>query len=117
MPENSMKIIQKWEDMAMYLYEAVRSYPKNEKFVLAAKTTDVLVDIGTDFVQANSISNRAEKRRLIEHADRGLVKLQVLVRMGMLRTYLPMKKYEIFSGQVLEIGKMVGGWLKSVNNV
>jgi hypothetical protein len=113
--ENDMKILQKWEDMAMYLYEAVRSYPKNEKFVLAAKTTDVLVEIGADFMQANSISNRSEKRRLIEHADRGLVKLKLLVRMGMLRAYLPMKKYQYFSGQVTEVGKMVGGWLKSVN--
>jgi hypothetical protein len=116
MAESSMKVIQKWEDMTLYLYEAVRSYPRNEKFTLAAKTTDVLVEIGVDFMQANSISNRVEKRRLIEHADRGLVKLKLLVRIAMMRTYLPLKKYEIFSGQVMEIGRMVGGWLKSVNS-
>jgi len=26
-----------------------------------------------------------------------------------------MKKYEIWSGKVVEIGKMLGGWIKTVN--
>jgi hypothetical protein len=35
--------------------------------------------------------------------------------MGMLLGLLPMKKYEIVSEQLVEIGKMIGGWLKSYN--
>ena len=29
---------------------------------------------------------------------------------------LPMKKYEVWSGMAVEIGKMLGGWLKTIKS-
>lgn len=112
--EGSLKVYQKWEDMAAYLYIALRSYPKSERFTLAAETSKALWEIGTCIMRANSVYGKPEKRRLIEQADLALVRMKVLVRMGMKLNFLALKKYEILSGQVTEIGKMLGGWLKSV---
>jgi four helix bundle protein len=112
--ESDMLIYQKWEDMAAYLYTALKSYPKSERFTLAANTTMALWDIGTDIARAASIANRNEKRNLIERADIALVRVKVLVRTGVRLGFLPLKKYEIICGQVTEIGKMIGGWKKSV---
>lgn len=109
----SLKIYQKWEDSAIYIYGAMRSYPKSERFTLAAETTKSAVDIGTAIVRANTVRGRTEKERWIEHADVELARLRILVRMGMKLQFLPMKKYEIISGQLTEIGKMIGGWMKS----
>lgn len=109
------KIYQKWEDMNIYLYGAIRSYPKSEKFTLAAKTVDISIDIGSDFSVASSISDRDEKKRLLNHADTKLVRLKILIRMAMLLRFLPIKKYEILCGQTTEIGKMLGGWKKSAS--
>jgi four helix bundle protein len=114
MAEGTMKVYQKWEDMAAYLYVALKSYPKSERFTLAADTTRALWEIGTCIVRANAVPGKQEKRRMIEQADLALVRLKVLVRMGMKLTFLPIKKYEILSGQAVEIGKMLGGWIKSV---
>ena len=111
---SSLKVYQKWEDMAAYLYVAMKSYPKSERFTLAADTSRALWEVGTCIVRANALPAKQEKRKTIEQADIALVKLKVLVRMGMKLEFLPMKKYEILSGQFTEIGKMFGGWLKSV---
>jgi hypothetical protein len=63
-----------------------------------------------------AVSNLSgEKREMIRQADLALVDLKLLIRLGMLLGYLPLKKYEILIGYITEIGKMIGGWLKSVN--
>jgi four helix bundle protein len=111
-----MKVYQKWEDLAVYMYVALRSYPKSERFTLAADTSKALWKIGTCITRANAIgsSNKAEKRKTVETADITLAELKVLVRMGMRLEFLPLKKYEILCGQITEVGKMIGGWIKSI---
>jgi four helix bundle protein len=110
-----MKVYQKWEDMAKYLYIALQSYPKSERFTLAADTRQALWALGRYIYRANAVPGKAEKRRMIEQADLALVDLKLLVRMGMALEFLSLKKYEILCRQTVEIGKMIGGWLKSVN--
>jgi hypothetical protein len=111
-----MKVYQKWEDMALYLYIALKSYPKSERFTLAADTAKMLWRIGTCITRANVIgnNNKTEKRKSVEAADLAMVELKVLIRMGMRLEFLPLKKYEILCGQITEVGKMIGGWLKSI---
>jgi four helix bundle protein len=111
-----MKVYQKWEDMAAYLYIALKSYPKSERFTLAADTARALWKIGTCITRANAVgnNNKSEKRKAVETADISLVELKVLVRMGMRLEFLPLKKYEILAGQITEVGKMIGGWIKSI---
>jgi four helix bundle protein len=113
--ENTMKVYQKWEDMSEYMYICLKSYPKSERFTLAADTSKTLWRIGVNITRANSIGNakKEEKRRSIEAADYALVELKVLVRMGMKLKFLSIKKYEIMSGLITEVGKMIGGWLKT----
>jgi hypothetical protein len=108
----NMKVYQKWEDMAVYVYKALQSYPKSEKFTIAADTRSALLQVGRYIYRANNVS-KFEKRKAIEDADIALVDFKLLIRLGMVLEYLPIKKYEIASGQAVEIGKMLGGWLKN----
>ena len=39
--------------------------------------------------------------------------LKVYLRIAYDLRYLPPKKYEVWSGMMVEIGKMVGGWIRS----
>jgi hypothetical protein len=111
MAEN-MKVYQKWEDMAKYLYVALQSYPKSEKFTIAADTRNALMLVGRYIYRANNVP-KLERRKAIEEADLALVDLKLLIRMGMVLEFMPLKKYEIASAQAVEIGKMLGGWLKA----
>jgi hypothetical protein len=72
---------------------------------------------GRYIYQVNAVSILSEeKREMIRQADMALVDLKLLIRLGMLFGYLPLKKYEILVGYTTEIGKMIGGWIKSVNS-
>jgi hypothetical protein len=51
-----MKVYQKWEDMAKYVYIALQSYPKSEKFTIAADTRNALMLLGRYIYRANSVS-------------------------------------------------------------
>jgi four helix bundle protein len=109
-----LKVYQKWLDMAKYLYVAVQSYPRSEKYTLGGDTRQAMIRVGRYIYRGNALSNESpEKRRMLELVDLELVDLQLLIRLGMELGYLRMKKYEMLSGMVVEIGKMLGGWLKA----
>ena len=40
-------------------------------------------------------------------------KLKAYLRLSYNLKFLPSKKYEIWSGKSVELGRMVGGWIKS----
>jgi hypothetical protein len=110
----NMKVYEKWEELARYLLVALQSYPKQERYVLAADTRRACFVLGRYIYRANAASNLSgEKQEMIRQADIALVDLKLLVRLGMLMKYLPLKKYELIVGYTTEIGRMIGGWLKS----
>jgi hypothetical protein len=111
MAEN-MKVYQKWEDMAKYVYIALQSYPKSEKFTITADTRHALMLVGRYIHRANNVA-KLEKRKAIEQADLVPVDLKLLIRPGMVLGFMPIKKYEIAGAQAVEIGRMLGGWLKA----
>ncbi len=106
----TMRVYQKWEDMTLYLYESLRSYPKSERFTLAAETIRASIDVGASLARANVVR---DKWKWIERADIELARLKILVRLGFKMEFLPIKKYELLSGMLTEIGRMIGGWTKS----
>jgi hypothetical protein len=108
----NLTILQKWEDMAAYAYVAVKNYPKSERHTLAAQTVNALLDAGAAMQRAGLVGDRAEKKFLIEEADRCLNRMKIMIRLGVRLGFMPTKKWEILCGQLAEIGKMLGGWLK-----
>jgi hypothetical protein len=68
--------------------------------------------LGRYIYRANNVPKQ-ERRKALEQADLALVDLRLLIRLGMVLEFMPFKKYEIASAQVVEIGKMLGGWLKN----
>lgn len=108
-----LKLQQKWEDMAVYAYQAVRMYPKSERHTLAADTTRSVIELGTGIARANVTRNAEVRRRIIAEADAELARLKTLVRLAVRLEFLTIKKYELLSVLLVEIGKMLGGWSKS----
>jgi hypothetical protein len=109
----TLKVYQKWEDMELYLHNALLNYPKAVRFTIAAETEKLSMEIGSSIVRANAVRSKSEKIRNIERADVLLTMLKVHIRIGMKMQYVDMKKWVILAGQTAEIGKMLGGWLKS----
>jgi four helix bundle protein len=107
-----MKVVQKYVDMAKYVYIVLRNFPRSEKYTMAADIRKALWGAGKLLERASVVPGRTEKLRLLEQADLTLSELKFLVRMGMEMEFVPLNKYQNFCGMVTEVGKMLGGWLK-----
>ncbi len=98
--------------MINYAYPALAQYPKGEKFALVAdikRCMDVMLE---RIIEANK---KYYKKTTLQELDVEVEKLKAYVRLSYNLGFLPPKKYEQWSGLVVEIGRMVGGWIKSVS--
>jgi len=107
----NLKIKQKTEDMIKYGYTALRQFPKSEKFALGQDIKRAMVALLEQIIRAN---RSREKRPLMGAIDIELEILRTQVRLAMELKFLPFAQYEAWSGHLAEIGRMLGGWLKSL---
>lgn len=107
-----LKILQKTFDMMNYAYPALAQYPKGEKFALVADIKRCMDVILERIIEANK---KYYKKTTLQDLDVEVEKLKAYIRLSYNLGFLPSKKYEMWSGLVVEIGRMVGGWIKSVN--
>ncbi|MBZ4669406.1 MAG: ribosomal protein [Defluviitaleaceae bacterium] len=107
-----LKILQKVYDMIKYGYQALAQFPKSEKFALAADIKRCMHLILERVIEANK---KYYKKTTLQELDVEIMKLKAYLRLSQELGFLPFKKYEIWSEKVVEIGKMLGGWIKSTN--
>lgn len=95
-----------------YAYGALAQFPKSEKFALV---TDIKHSMDKLLERCIEAQKKYYKKTTLQDMDVEILKLRAYIRLSHQLGFLPIKKYEIWSGQVVEIGKMLGGWLKTVN--
>jgi len=105
-----MIIIQKSYDCYLYLHNAIKVFPKSEKFVLAADIKKTFFEMLTLFLIANKSQY---KKKILYDADVQIDVLRFRIRAAKDLQILKLKQYEILSKQLSEIGKLLGGWIKS----
>lgn len=106
-----MKIQQRVFEMMEYGYICLQQYPKSEKFALVVDIKRCMDRILGGVVEG---SKKYYKKTTLQELDVEVAKLKVYIRLSYKLGFLPVKKYEIWSEKVAEVGKMVGGWIKSV---
>jgi four helix bundle protein len=107
---DSLIIYQKAYDFALYLFPIVDRFPKYEKFVLCTQIKSCLLDIARLIIRANKTRL---KRSLLGDIDVKIEEMKFLFRLSHDRKYLSKKSYEHSSKLLLEIGRLLGGWIKS----
>lgn len=108
--KEDLHIQQKIYDMILYAYPALEQMPKSQKFSLAQDMKHCMNEIMRLTISANK---KYTKRTTLQELDIEIAALKVYLRIAYDLRYLPPKKYEVWSGMLVEIGKMVGGWIKS----
>ena len=106
----NLKIKLKTEDMIKYGYIALRQFPKSEKFSLALDIKKTMFAMLEKIIRAN---RSRDKWVSLHEIDTELEILRTQIRLSMELGFLPFAKYEIWSNHLAEIGRMLGGWLKS----
>lgn len=98
--------------MLEYAYPALAQFPKAEKFSLAQ---DIRNSMNTLVKLTVAEEKKYTKKTTLENMDIELATLKIYVRLAMRLKFISFHKYEVWEGMLVEIGKMIGGLLKSVN--
>ena len=106
-----LKIKQKCEDMIKYGLQSLNQYPRSEKYGMGAVTKAVMYELLKLIISCN---HKYYKKTTLQDMDVQLDILRTFIRLAMELGYLPFKKYEVWSAKVDEIGRMIGGWRKTV---
>lgn len=106
------KILQKTYDMILYGNICLKQFPKHERYVLAADIRKGMYNLLKLIIRANK---KYYKKTTLQELDIELDTLRALIRLAAdpQLKYLSVKKYENWSKMLNEIGRMLGGWIKS----
>jgi hypothetical protein len=109
---DDLLIRQKVEAMIEYGHIAVRQFPKVERHVLGAEIRHTMWALLRLVVVCNK---RYHKKTTLQELDAELDLLRCQVRTAKALGYLDFKKYEHWAKLNDEIGRMIGGWIKSMS--
>lgn len=108
---NDLILFQKIYDLALWLHPILIKFPKNQKFVLAERIENCLLEILEDIVRINS--QKSKSQFLNDELNVKADKLRILVRMAKDLKFMSIKSYGVFSEKITEVGKLLGGWQKA----
>jgi len=98
------------ETLLTWVTERVARFPREHKFTVGDRRLETCLDVQADLVEASFCR---DKRLLLTAAHRALLRAGVRVRLaGTVRCLSP-EQVLFFSRERDEIGRRVGGWLRS----
>ena len=106
-----MQIVSKMYDLILDVTSRVRKFPRDYKFVLGDRILKNLYDI-LDLLITAVYSK--DKRTTLKDVNIKLEQLRYQIRLSKDYRIINLKQYEYVSGNINEIGKMIGGWIKAV---
>lgn len=106
----NLPIFEKTYELILWLYPAVNKFPKSQRFVLGQQIENTALNILKGIIQAN-----AERAKLpyLKQVSVELDKLRIIIRLAKDMKFFSVRQYEFSAGKINEIGKMLGGWIKS----
>ena len=105
--------IVRWEQVLDDLLDRTQRFPKAVRFTFSTRLDNHGLDILEELVEARFASGRSLSGSLAT-VDRRLTRLRVLLRLAHKRHYLDTGGFEHVMRGVDEVGRMVGGWRRSV---
>ena len=112
MNDLDIPIFKKSYDLYKEFYSLRLSVPKQDRYTLWQKCESLLIDILEGILFASQQS-KLEKLPTLEKASVKLNFLRICVRLMKDVKAIDTKKYIIIEANLDEIGRMLGGWIKS----
>lgn len=104
-----LPIFQKSYDLFKLLHQYIAKFPRSEKYCLSQKIKNTSINFLDQIIRANNARN---KRPYLEEASQLLEILRIYLRLCYDLKLIGLRRYEIISKRINEIGRMLGGWLK-----
>ena len=113
MNDKQSPIFSKTYDFILWLLNHTENFPKSERFRMAKRLEDSTFEFHTLLVRA---ARSRRTRDLLFSADLELDRLRLFMRLALARKLTTKDQYHHAAGLLVEIGKLLGGWQKSLNS-
>jgi hypothetical protein len=110
MPESP--IFTRTYDLLRWLLPVTVKFPRTQRFVLAERVQKTALDFQEQIIDAG---RAPQPKPLLQRADTTLTKLRLYLRLCRDLELLTGDQYEHVARQVNEVGRLLGGWLKSTS--
>lgn len=102
--------VTKLYDIILWLLPQVEKFPRDYKFTIGDRLINNLLDSLETIIEA---AYTKDKTYLLRKLNLQLEKLRYMIRLSKDIRALSVKKYAYISGEIDELGRMIGGWLKT----
>lgn len=116
MKEHKTIIAQKVYELLKSTIPMLNKFPRNQRFTLADRIQNQLSDLLEVYIQAYYVPT-AQKKPLLHQANIQLEILRHYFRLGYDLGLYPSTRYQELAEHLHEIGRMTGGWLKSIGDL
>jgi four helix bundle protein len=103
-------IYDKSYNFAKWFFPVIERFPKHEKFALGSAMKNCIIKIQGLIIRANKTQY---KLKILHEIDVRIEEMKFYIRFSHDRKYLSKKGYEYSSKLLAEIGRLLGGWIKS----
>ena len=111
--DNRLLIYQKFTNLIYYSKNLLNKYPKSERFDLCSDIKNILYTTLRNIIFAWKEYDNKEKLKYLRQIDVDLLVLKSLITISYKYKYITQKNYMVWCDNVSEIGRLVGGWIKS----
>jgi len=111
--DSRLIIYEKTTNLIIYSKNLLKKYPKSERFDLCTDIKNILYQIIEKVIFAWKEKNTQARIKILNEIDAKLYLLKSLIRLSYEFKYITDKNYMVWNEHISEIGKMVGGWIKS----
>lgn len=110
---NDAPILKKTVDLYKEFYGYLKLFPKKDQYLLGKRCEDAILEFMQLILLAVSLP-KEEKRQTLVTANGKFDQLKVLLRVARELKMIDTKKYLSLQEKIQEIGRMLGGWLRSL---
>jgi hypothetical protein len=104
-----LHVYTKTYDYMNWLFPITMQFPKSQRFVLAQRIENTVLSLLELIIEGNVSRHKVP---LIQQALVKLEILHILLRFAKDQRFLNLKRYEVSSKKLVEIGRLLGGWLR-----
>lgn len=112
MTENDIPILRKTYELYGLFHEYRKVVPKSDRFTIYERSENAILDMLEYFLEA-SYGEKVRKVALLEKASVKLNTLRFFIRLMKETKTFDTKKYTQLQLIIDEIGRMIGGWIRS----
>jgi len=108
--EGDLAIFVKWIDFLKWLLSKTEKFPKKVRFTFSNRINNLALDIVESLIEARYCRS---KFSILRQTNLNLEKLRILFRLSYESRFLSHEAYEHGIKKMNEVGRMLGGWMKS----